>query len=178
MQRIESDSTFPDVPISINISGRSLDDPSLPQYIEQQLKYFGIEPARVLFELTETSAISDMHDAQRFIESLQGAGCRVCLDDFGAGFSSFTYLKHLKADILKIDGQFIRDFPVDLDNQIFVKAIASVAHGMQKHTIAEFVEDEKTLVMLREIGIGMVQGYHLHKPSAQPPPLCCLTSQA
>lgn len=175
LERIAHDSAFPNVPISINISGRSLDDPSLPQYIEEQLKYFGVEPARLLFELTETSAISDLHDAQRFIASLQGAGCRVCLDDFGAGFSSFTYLKHLKADILKIDGQFIRDLPVDVDNQIFVRAIANVAEGMQKHTIAEFVEDDKTLAMLQDIGIEMVQGYHLHEPSAEPPPLCCLT---
>lgn len=175
LERIATDSAFPDVPISINISGRSLDDPSLPQFIEEQLKYYTIEPSRLLFEITETSAISDLHDAQRFIESLQSTGCRVCLDDFGAGFSSFTYLKHLKADILKIDGQFIRDLPVDVDNQIFVKAIANVAQGMNIQTIAEFVEDENTLLMLQGIGIGMVQGYHLHKPSAQPPPLCCQT---
>lgn len=174
IERIALDGSFPEVPISINISGRSLDDPALPQYIEQQLKHYHIAPEKLLFELTETSAISDLHDAQRFIESLQRAGCRVCLDDFGAGFSSFTYLKHLKADILKIDGQFIRDLPVDVDNQIFVKAIANVARDMQKHTIAEFVEDEKSLHMLRDMSIGMVQGYHLHKPSAEPPPLCCL----
>lgn len=175
IERIAGDSHFPDVPISINISGRSLDDPSLPQYIAEELKRCRIDPERLLFELTETSAISDLHDAQRFIESLQRSGCRVCLDDFGAGFSSFTYLKHLKADILKIDGQFIRDLPVDSDNQIFVKAIANVALGMDKHTIAEFVEDEKTLIMLRTFGINMVQGYHLHKPDAEPPPLCCIT---
>lgn len=174
IERVALDGSFPEVPISINISGRSLDDPGLPQYIEQQLQHYQVQPEKLLFELTETSAISDLHDAQRFIESLQRAGCRVCLDDFGAGFSSFTYLKHLKADILKIDGQFIRDLPVDVDNQIFVKAIANVAHDMQKHTVAEFVEDDKTLRMLREMGIGMVQGYHLHKPSAEPPPLCCL----
>ena len=171
LERIAGDSNFPDVPISINISGRSLDDPSLPQYIAEQLKHYHINPARLLIELTETSAISDLHDAQRFIESLQRTGCRVCLDDFGAGFSSFTYLKHLKADILKIDGQFIRDLPIDSDNQIFVKAIAAVAHDMEKHTIAEFVEDEKTLKMLKKFGISMVQGYYLHKPNAEPPPL-------
>lgn len=165
------DRNFPDVPISINISGRSLDDPSLPQYIEEQLKTSKIPAEKLLFEITETSAISDLHDAQRFIESLQRAGCRVCLDDFGAGFSSFTYLKHLKADILKIDGQFIRDLPIDADNQIFVKAIVNVAHGMNKQTIAEFVEDEKSLKMLQEMGVSMVQGYHLHKPEQVPPPL-------
>ncbi|MEJ2398704.1 MAG: EAL domain-containing protein [Gammaproteobacteria bacterium] len=175
LEMLANDKNFPDVPVSINISGRSLDDPSLPQYIEKYLKKYAIPPKRLLFEITETSAISDLHDAQRFIESLQRAGCRVCLDDFGAGFSSFTYLKHLKADILKIDGLFIRDLPVDMENQIFVKAIANVAHDMNKQTIAEFVEDEKTLMMLRDIGIGMVQGYHLHKPGDNPPPICIST---
>ena len=171
IERIANDPCFPDVPISINISGRSLDDPSLPQYISEQLGLNKINPGRLLFELTETSAISDMHDAQRFIESLQRTGCRVCLDDFGAGFSSFTYLKHLKADILKIDGQFIRDLPVDSDNQVFVRAIVNVAQGLNKYTIAEFVENEKTLIMLKDMGVTMAQGFHLHKPNAEPPPL-------
>ena len=92
-------------------------------------------------ELTETSAVSDLHDAQRFIESLREAGVRVCLDDFGAGFSSFAYLKHLDVDMLKIDGQFIRDLPTDRDNQVFVKAIVDVARGLKKLTVAECVED-------------------------------------
>ncbi len=162
---------FPSVPISVNISGRSFDDPSLPQYISEQLKHYGVTPDQLVVELTETAAISDLHDAQRFIESLQRAGCKVCLDDFGAGFSSFTYLKHLKADILKIDGLFIRDLPNDHDNQIFVKAIVDVARGLHKRTVAEFVEDASTLEMLQTFGVDMVQGYHLNMPSANPPPM-------
>ena len=162
---------FPNVPVSINISGRSFDDPSLPQYIATQLEAFAVSPKKLLVEVTETAAISDLHDAQRFIETLQQNGCSVCLDDFGSGFSSFTYLKHLRADVLKIDGQFIRDLPSDLDNQVFVKAIVNVARGLNKLTIAEFVENEDTFNMLREFGVDMVQGYHLHKPSAQPPKL-------
>lgn len=160
---------FPPVSVSVNISGRSFDDPSLPQYISEQLKHFGVTPDKLVVEVTETAAISDLHDAQRFIESLQQTGCKVCLDDFGAGFSSFTYLKHLKADILKIDGQFIRDLPNDHDNQIFVKAIVDVARGLHKRTVAEFVEDAPTLEMLRAFGVDMVQGYHLNMPSAVPP---------
>lgn len=171
LERIATDPEFPPVPISVNISGRSFDDPSLPQYISEQLAEFGISPERLLVELTETSAISDLHDAQRFIESLQKTGCRVCLDDFGAGFSSFTYLKHLKADVLKIDGQFIRDLPVDSENQVFVRAIVNVAQGLKKHTIAEFVENQRTLNMLSGFGVTMVQGYHLHRPGPTPPPL-------
>lgn len=158
-------------PLAVNISGRSFDDPALPQYIGEQLTQSGVEPKRLLVELTETSAVSDLHDAQRFIEALRQTGCRVCLDDFGTGFSSFAYLKHLKADVLKIDGLFIRDLPNDHDNQVFVKSIVDVARGMHKITIAEFVEDAETLEMLQRFGVDMVQGYHLDMPRASHPAL-------
>lgn len=160
----------PDYPaIAINISGRSFDDPALSQYISHQLQAHDVRPGRLMVELTETAAVSDLHDAQRFIESLQRTGCNVCLDDFGSGFSSFTYLKHLKADFLKIDGQFIRDLPNDYDNQIFVRAIVDVARGLRKRTVAEFVEDKETLDMLRQFGVEMAQGYYLNMPGPHPP---------
>jgi EAL domain-containing protein (putative c-di-GMP-specific phosphodiesterase class I) len=108
--------------------------------------------------------VSDLHDAQRFIEALRQTGCMVCLDDFGTGFSSFAYLKHLQADSVKIDGLFIRNLPQEHDNQLFVKAIVSVAKGLHKTTIAECVEDENTRVMLKDFGVDFVQGYHLEKP--------------
>lgn len=157
--------------IAVNISGRSFDDPGLPQYINEQLMLLNVDPSRLMVELTETSAVSDLHDAQRFIESLHQTGCTVCLDDFGSGFSSFAYLKHLKADILKIDGLFIRDLPNDHDNQIFVKSIVDVARGMHKLTVAEFVEDAETLEMLQNFGVNMVQGYYLDMPQAKHPAL-------
>jgi len=150
--------------LAINISGRSFDEPTLPQYIAEQLKRCGVAPRRLLVELTETSAVSDLHDARRFIEALRQTGCRTCLDDFGTGFSSFAYLKHLQADAVKIDGLFIRDLPNDFDNQIFVKAIVAVARGMRKHTIAECVEDQQTLDMLKSFGIDAVQGFFLERP--------------
>jgi diguanylate cyclase (GGDEF)-like protein/PAS domain S-box-containing protein len=150
--------------IAVNISGRSFDEPTLPQYIAEQLKRAAVSPRRLLVELTETSAVSDLHDAQRFIEALRQTGCIVCLDDFGTGFSSFAYLKHLQADAVKIDGLFIRNLPKDYDNQLFVKAIVSVAKGLHKSTIAECVEDEETLDMLRSFGVDSVQGYHFEKP--------------
>ncbi|HEV2007080.1 MAG TPA: EAL domain-containing protein, partial [Burkholderiales bacterium] len=154
-----------DVPsLAINISGRSFDEPTLPQYIAEQLKRCSVAPRRLLVELTETSAVSDLHDARRFIEALRHTGCRICLDDFGTGFSSFAYLKHLQADAVKIDGLFIRDLPNDFDNQIFVKAIVAVARGMGKVTIAECVEDQQTLDMLRGFGVDAVQGYFLERP--------------
>jgi len=162
----------PDLPsLAVNISGRSFDDPILPQYIAEELRMQNVEPQRLLVELTETSAVSDLHDAQRFIEALRQTGCRICLDDFGTGFSSFAYLKHLKADILKIDGLFIRDLSNDHDNQVFVKAIVDVARGMRKITVAEFVEDAETLQMLKDFGVDLVQGYYLDMPRGGHPAL-------
>ncbi|HQT25310.1 MAG TPA: EAL domain-containing protein, partial [Burkholderiales bacterium] len=160
----------PGIPsLAVNISGRSFDEPTLPQYIAELFEVMKVDPARLLVELTETSAVTDLHDAQRFIEALRRTGCTVCLDDFGTGFSSFAYLKHLNADILKIDGLFIRDLPNNRDNQIFVKAIVEVAKGLRKTTVAEFVEDGETLEMLKRFGVDMVQGYHLDMPRADHP---------
>ena len=155
--------------LAVNISGRSFDDPNLPHFIAEQLAIFKVKPHRLLIELTETSAVSDLQDAERFIEALQATGCTTCLDDFGTGFSSFAYLKHLKADVLKIDGLFIRDLPIDRDNQVFVKSIVDVARGLGKQTVAEFVETAEILEMLKVMGVDMVQGYHLDKPQEMHP---------
>jgi len=155
--------------IALNISGRSLSEPSLPQFITDRLRRSKVHPGRLIVELTETSAVADLHDAQRFIQSLQQVGCRICLDDFGAGFSSFAYLKHLDVDMLKIDGQFIRDLPADRDNQVFVKAIVDVARGLRKITVAECVEDASTLEVLRAFGVDCAQGYHLEPPLGDHP---------
>lgn len=156
----------PDIPaLAVNISGRSLDDPGLPAFITDALRAAGVAPRRLMIEITETSALSDMQHAQRFIEALRHAGCTLCLDDFGTGFASFAYLKHLKADILKIDGLFIRDIIFDHDNQVFVKAIVDVARGLNKTTVAEFVESREIHDLLKILGVDMVQGYYLDLPS-------------
>jgi diguanylate cyclase (GGDEF)-like protein/PAS domain S-box-containing protein len=155
--------------LAVNISGRSFDEPMLPQYIAEQLRRHGVAPHRLLVELTETSAVSDLHDAQRFIEALHQTGCGVSLDDFGTGFSSFAYLKHLQVDSVKIDGLFIRNLPNDYDNQLFVRAMVTVARGLHKTTIAECVEDEDTLAMLKSLGVDAVQGYYLERPRADHP---------
>ena len=155
--------------LAVNISGRSFDEPMLPQYIAEQLKRYGVAPHRLMVELTETSAVSDLHDAQRFIEALHQTGCGVSLDDFGTGFSSFAYLKHLQVDSVKIDGLFIRNLPNEYDNQLFVKAMVTVARGLHKTTIAECVEDEETLTMLRNFEVDCVQGYFLERPRSDHP---------
>ncbi len=151
-------------PVTVNISGRSFAEPALPLFISDTLRKHGVNPNRLMVEITETSAVTDLHNAQRFIKALHQTGCRVCLDDFGSGFSSFAYLKHLDVDIVKIDGMFIRSLPNDQDNQVFVKAIIDVARGMHKTTVAESVEDLATLEMLKGYGVDMMQGYYLEKP--------------
>ncbi|CAI8898706.1 sensor domain-containing protein [Methylocaldum szegediense] len=163
-------------PLAVNISGRTFDDLSLPHFIRRQLKQNGVDPARLIIELTETAAVSDIQDAQRFIEAIHQAGCRVCLDDFGSGFSTFGYLKYLGVEVLKIDGLFIRDLPNNRDNQIFVKAMVDVARGLQKLTVAEYVEDAATLSMVRSLGVNLVQGYYLDCPVADHPALTEYTS--
>jgi diguanylate cyclase (GGDEF)-like protein len=158
-------------PLAVNISGRSFDQASFPGYISEMLKMHGVAPERLLVELTETSAVSDLQDAECFIAALKQTGCQTCLDDFGAGFASFAYLKHLKVDLLKIDGQFIRDLPKDSDNQIFVRAIVDVARALGKRTVAEFVEDPQALEMVRALGVDLAQGYHLDRPRPDHPAL-------
>ena len=167
--RLGRNQAIPD--IAVNLSGRSLSEPSMPQYIQDELRSSGVNPQRLIIEITETAAVSDMQDAQRLIDALRRMGCGVCLDDFGVGFSSFAYLKHLQVDTIKIDGLFIRDLPLDTDNQIFVRAMVNVARGLGKRVVAEYVEDARTLSLLEEFGIDLVQGYHLDRPTPEHPAL-------
>jgi diguanylate cyclase (GGDEF)-like protein/PAS domain S-box-containing protein len=160
-------------PIALNLSGRSLSEPSLPQFISDGLREKGINPSRLIVEITETAAVSDLHDAQRMIEALRQMGCGISLDDFGVGFASFAYLKHLNVDTIKIDGMFIRDLISDTDNQLFVQAMVSVALGLGKSVVAEYVEDGKALALLRNFGVDLVQGYYLDRPVANHPALNC-----
>jgi diguanylate cyclase (GGDEF)-like protein len=165
-QSIMTLSTHANLPaLAVNLSARSLDDTSLIQYIAEQVDYYQIDSARLMIEITETAALSDLQDAQRTILSLRLMGCSVSLDDFGTGFASFAYLKHLDADILKIDGLFIRTLHEEPDNRIFIQAIVDVAHGLGKQTVAECVETADTYAVLKELGVDMVQGYYLHKPT-------------
>jgi EAL domain-containing protein (putative c-di-GMP-specific phosphodiesterase class I) len=158
-------------PIAVNLSGRSLSEPSFPQFISNALREAGVTPSRLIVEITETAAVSDLHDAQRMIEALRQLGCGVSLDDFGVGFASFAYLKHLHVDTIKIDGVFIRNLPNDSNNQVFVQAMVSVALGLGKSVVAEYVEDGQTLALLRHFGVDLVQGYHLDRPVADHPAL-------
>ncbi|MGD0473152.1 MAG: EAL domain-containing protein [Candidatus Velthaea sp.] len=152
------------VQVSINLSGSSLTDLGVLACIEDELRRTGVDPRALVFEATETVAIRNIAQACRFAQRLADIGCAFALDDFGAGFSSFHYLKHLSFDYLKIDGEFIcnlRQNPVD---QQIVKAIVQMAVGLGKQTIAEFVGDAATVDLLRQYGVNFAQGYHIGKP--------------
>ncbi len=152
------------VGLSINLSGLSVGSQEMYHRIERELREAGVEPSRVTFEITETAACEQLDSAVEFIQKVRQLGCNISLDDFGVGFSSFSYLKHLRADILKIDGSFIRDIHNNNADQLFVKALVDVARGMGMRTIAEFVENEQVFDRVRSLGVDYVQGYYLGKP--------------
>jgi len=148
----------------INLSGHSLGDSGFSAYIRQQITDHNILPELLCFEITETAAISNLSEAVKFINEIRGFGCQFALDDFGSGLSSFSYLKTLPVDYLKIDGSFVRDLEVDPMNFAIVQAINEIGHVAGLHTIAEFVESEDTLDSLRGIGVDIVQGYCIGRP--------------
>lgn len=155
---------FPD--LAVNISGRSFDDESLAGFILLELNESRVRPSRLIFELTETAAVGDLKDSTRLIRELNRMGCKVYLDDFGTGFSSFSYLKKIDLFGLKLDGQFISNISRDTNDQLFIIAMTSIAKGMEKKTVAEFVDNLETLQLLSEIGVDHAQGFLLDKPSA------------
>jgi len=153
------------VSLHMNISGASVTDLSVLEYIERRLDEGEADPARCTFEITQTARVEDYETAAGFADRLTEFGCEVAIDDYGAGFGPFAYLKKVPFDVIKIDGTFIRDMPRNDADQLVVKAIVEIARGLGKRTIAEFVEDEDTTQMLREYGVDMAQGYHLGRPT-------------
>jgi EAL domain-containing protein (putative c-di-GMP-specific phosphodiesterase class I) len=153
------------VRLEINVSGVSVSDPTFLTSIEPFLATIHEYADDLVFELTETAAIVNLAHATAFAEGLAASGFRLALDDFGAGFGSFYYLKHLPCAYLKIDGDFIKNLPSSHVDQVFVRAIVELAKGLDKKTIAEFVEDEATLQLLRELGVDYAQGYHVGRPA-------------
>lgn len=144
---------------SINLSGVSLGDAALHQYITDQFVQHAVAPEQICFEITETAVIANLPKAQVFMAQLKTIGCRFSLDDFGSGLSSFAYLKALPVDYLKIDGIFVRDIATNAINRAMVRAINEVGHVMGLRTVAEYVEDEEVLALVREIGLDYAQGY-------------------
>ena len=164
---------MPTARIAVNLSALSITDPGMLTHIERELSRVAIDPRRLIVEITETAAISDMSRAQRFCRDLQSLGVKVSLDDFGVGFGSFQYLKQLPFDYLKIDGGFIEHLAFSREDQLVVKALVGVAAGMGKETVAEFVTDEQTVELLREYGVNYAQGFQIGRPSAAGEAFAC-----
>lgn len=154
----------PNVRLNINLSGQTIGDVSLTDFIKKQFHITGVKPSRVVFEITETASVTNLPVARKFIQEMRSLGCRLALDDFGSGMSSFGYLKTLDVDYIKLDGSFVRDIDRDPIHYSMVDSVNQVARIMGKKTIAEFVEDNDVLLTLKRIGIDFGQGYHFHKP--------------
>jgi len=150
---------------AINLSGQTLGNPSAMNRIIESIDNSGVDPARICLEITETAMITNFSSAGKYIRVLRGMGCQFALDDFGTGLSSFSYLKSLPVDRLKIDAHFIRDIAEDVVSATMVQSINTVGHAMKLTTVAEGVEDSKLISILQEIGIDLVQGYALSMPT-------------
>lgn len=159
----------PGLRYSINLSGQALSEPGMGKMIHDCVKKSGVDPAALMFEITETMAIADMSRAESLLSELKSLGCQIALDDFGAGLSSFAYLKELQVDVVKIDGRFVKSLARNPLDQAMVKAMNDIAHALGKQTVAEWVEDEETYLLLREYGVDFVQGYYFGRPDIRPP---------
>jgi len=150
---------------TVNLSGQSLGDESFLDHALSALESSAVDTRRVCFEITETAAIANLSSALRFISALRGRGCRFVLDDFGAGFSSFAYLKNLPVDFLKLDASFTHQLPNDRVQRALVESILQIGRVLGMRIIAEGIEDEATLEVLRDLGVDYGQGFVLHRPA-------------
>lgn len=154
----------PELSVSINLSANSLDDPLLWPFVHDQLSYAEIAPHRICFEITETALINNLTAATFFAHSAKKHGCRISLDDFGVGLSSFSYLKDFRVDELKIDGSFIRQISENPADTQIVEAMISVGKALGIATVAEWVEDAETLEIVKRLGADRAQGFYLSRP--------------
>ncbi|PKM12181.1 MAG: GGDEF-domain containing protein [Gammaproteobacteria bacterium HGW-Gammaproteobacteria-3] len=156
-----------DVSLSINLSGTAFQDDALLPALKRKLELSWVNAKRITFEITETAAIDNFEQTRQMIQQIRTLGCRFALDDFGAGFCSFNYLKKFPVDYVKIDGQFIQNLTNDDTDQVLVKSMNEIAHQLGKKTIAEFIESPAVLNILIALGIDYGQGYIFGRPSLQ-----------
>ncbi|HAD31060.1 MAG TPA: GGDEF domain-containing protein [Methylophaga sp.] len=149
---------------AINLSGLVIDTSVLLPLLEKTIAEHQVNPNGIIFEITETVAVSNLQQAKAMMQAIKALGCRFSLDDFGVGFSSFNYMRELPVDIIKIDGIFIKNLDKNADDQLFVKALVDVAKGLNRQTTAEFVENAEILALLRGYGVDFAQGYHIGRP--------------
>jgi diguanylate cyclase (GGDEF)-like protein len=150
--------------LAINVSGQSLHDETLTDFLKASLEANDVADQRLIIEVTETTAVTDFATARCILQDIRDMGCAIALDDFGVGFSSFYYLDQLPVDYIKIDGSFIQDLSENRRSQMIVRAIVEIAKGFGKQTVAEFVDREEVYVILKEYGVNYIQGYWLGKP--------------
>lgn len=150
---------------SVNLSGQSVASESFLQFVTEQVIEADFDPSKLTFEITETVAIDDFEYVKKFIQHMRKLGCKFSLDDFGSGYASYSYLRNLDVDYLKIDGLFVKEMHIDSKDLMMVKSMNNIAHTMGLKTIAEFVENQEILDLLGEIGVDYAQGYHLGKPT-------------
>jgi EAL domain-containing protein (putative c-di-GMP-specific phosphodiesterase class I) len=149
---------------AINLSGQSLGDDKFLPFVIEQFQKSGIDARKICFEITETAAVANFSQANRFIKALKELGCKFSLDDFGTGLSSFGYLKHFPVDFLKIDGSFVREILRDPIDREMVRSINEIGHLTGKLTIAEFAENAEIIQMLTSLGVDYAQGYGIAQP--------------
>jgi diguanylate cyclase (GGDEF)-like protein/PAS domain S-box-containing protein len=150
--------------LSINLSAAALTDPGWAEPLKQAVRDGRLAPERLLLEITETAAIADLEAARQVMDELTEIGFGFAMDDFGAGFASFHYLRHLPIKHVKIDRSFISRLAYDEDDKVFVSALTTLAHGYRQKIVAEGVENEKTLIQLNELGVDLVQGFYIGRP--------------
>ncbi|GGN67367.1 hypothetical protein GCM10010112_30700 [Actinoplanes lobatus] len=155
----------PGLCLQVNLSGRSVGDPRLTNEVEKLLDRYQVDPAQLTFEITETALIGNLSEARRFADRVRDLGCGLALDDFGSGYASFRYLRLFPIDLVKIDGEYVVDLVDNPQDQVLVRALVQVCQAYGIHTVAEFVQDEATLRMLRELGVDYVQGYLIGRPA-------------
>jgi EAL domain-containing protein (putative c-di-GMP-specific phosphodiesterase class I) len=153
-----------DLRLEVNISARSLEDDELGDWVLAELAARDVPPHRLGLEITETTAITNMDDARRLVGRLTRAGCGFALDDFGAGFGSFSHLKHLPFTAVKIAGEFVRQLDTDQVDRALVSAVVGVAERLGMRTVAEQVDRPELVTALRELGVHDGQGFHLGRP--------------
>jgi EAL domain-containing protein (putative c-di-GMP-specific phosphodiesterase class I) len=151
--------------LQINLSGRSVGDPRLTDEVERLIAHYGVNPGQLTFEITETALIGNLSEARRFADRVRDLGCELALDDFGSGYASFRYLRIFPIDLVKIDGEYVVDLVDNPQDQVLVRALVQVCQAYGIHTVAEFVQDEPTLRLLRELGVDYVQGYLIGRPA-------------
>jgi PAS domain S-box-containing protein len=154
-------------PTEFNLSGRSIPDPNIMRELATAIQDTGVDPSLLVVEVTETAFVGQTEAGREFAQRVRALGCGLALDDFGTGFSSLSYLKHLPADYLKIDIDFVRDLTSSETDARVIRGIVGLAREFHQTTIAEGVEDEATLMMLKELGVDQAQGYLFGKPAPQ-----------